>query len=156
MLGVAFMAGTLVLTATISRTFDGLLADGYAGTDAYVRSTSEVDATYGLQRPRLDASLVDDIASVDGVAAVEGKVSGYAQLVDAAGEPIGDPGQGAPTFGESWTSVDELNPYHVVEGHAPETADEIVVDRHSARTGDLHVGDRVTVLTKQGPGEFTV
>ena len=44
MLGVAFMAGTLVLTATISKTFDGLFADGYAGTDAYVRGTSQIDA----------------------------------------------------------------------------------------------------------------
>ena len=39
MLGVAFMAGTMVLTATISKTFDGLFADGYAGTDAYVRGS---------------------------------------------------------------------------------------------------------------------
>jgi putative ABC transport system permease protein len=156
MLGVAFMAGTLVLTATISRTFDGLFADGYAGTDAYVRAASEVDADFALQRPRLDDALVDDIASVDGVAAAEGKVSGYAQLVDADGEPIGDPGQAAPTFGESWMSVDELNPYRLADGHAPSAADEIVIDRHSASTGDLHVGDRVTVLTKHGADPFTI
>ncbi|HZY07429.1 MAG TPA: hypothetical protein VFE69_06770, partial [Ilumatobacteraceae bacterium] len=43
MLGVAFMAGTLVLTATISKTFDGLFSEGYAGTDAYVRATSQID-----------------------------------------------------------------------------------------------------------------
>ena len=33
LLGVAFMAGTLVLTATIGSTFDGLYADINAGTD---------------------------------------------------------------------------------------------------------------------------
>jgi len=32
LIGVAFMAGTLVLTATISKTFDGLFTDSYAGT----------------------------------------------------------------------------------------------------------------------------
>jgi len=156
MLGVAFMAGTLVLTSTISRTFDGLFADGYAGTDAYVRGTSEIDPEFGAQRPRLDASIVDSIQRVDGVAAAEAKVSGYAQLVDAAGKPVGDPGQGAPTFGESWMTVPELNPYRIAEGHAPTNADEIVIDRHSAKTGGIHVGDVTTVLTKHGSDRFTV
>ena len=156
MLGVAFMAGTLVLTATISKTFDGLFADGYAGTDAYVRGTSEIDAEFGAQRPRLDASIIDTIKQVDGVAAAEGKVSGYAQLVDDSGEPVGDPGQGAPTFGESWSTVTELNPYRIAEGRAPSRPDEVVIDRHSAKTGNIHVGDATTVLTKRGAQQFTV
>ncbi len=40
-LGVAFMAGSLILTDTIARTFDALFADVYAGTDAYVRPNPE-------------------------------------------------------------------------------------------------------------------
>jgi putative ABC transport system permease protein len=156
MLGVAFMAGTLVLTSTISKTFDGLFTDGYAGTDAYVRSTSEINPEFGMQRPRLDASIVDTISHVDGVAAAEAKVSGYAQLVDADGKPVGDPGQGAPTFGETWMTVAELNPYRIAEGHPPTGPDEIVIDRHSAKTGDIHIGDVATVLTKQGADPFTV
>ena len=119
MLGVAFMAGTLVLTATISKTFDGLFADGYAGTDAYVRGTSEIDAEFGAQRPRLDASIVDTIAQVDGVAAAEAKVRGYAQLVDDDGKPVGDPGQGAPTFGESWIDRCRAQPVPHRRGSRP-------------------------------------
>ena len=61
MLGVAFMAGTLVLTATISKTFEGLFTDGYAGTDAYVRGTSEINGEFGAQRPRIDASMVSPL-----------------------------------------------------------------------------------------------
>ncbi len=156
MLGVAFMAGTLVLTATITKTFDGLFTDGYAGTDAYVRGTSEIDPEFGAQRPRLDASIVDTIQHVDGVAAAEAKVTGYAQLVDADGKPVGDPGQGAPTFGETWMTVAELNPYRIAEGHAPSRPDEIVIDRHSAKTADIHVGDTATVLTKPAARQFTV
>jgi putative ABC transport system permease protein len=34
LLGVAFMAGTLVLTDTIGKTFDKLFADVNSGTDA--------------------------------------------------------------------------------------------------------------------------
>ena len=156
MLGVAFMAGTLVLTATISKTFDGLFADGYAGTDAYVRGTSELNPEFGGQRPRLDASIIDTIQHVDGVAAAEGTVSGYAQLVDSTGNPVGDPGQGAPTFGETWMTVAELNPYRIAVGHAPSRPDDIVIDRHSARTAGIHVGDLATVLTKTGSKQFTV
>jgi len=60
MLGVAFMAGTLVLTDTMNRTFDGLLSNAYAGTDAYVRGVSELDAGTG-QAPRLDQSVVESL-----------------------------------------------------------------------------------------------
>ena len=38
MLGVAFLAGTLVFTDTIGRTFDDLFAGIYAETDTYVRA----------------------------------------------------------------------------------------------------------------------
>ena len=99
---------------------------------------------------------IDTIQHVDGVAAAEGKVSGYAQLVDSTGKPVGDPGQGAPTFGETWMTVAELNPYRIAEGHAPSRPDEIVIDRHSAKTAGIHVGDVATVLTKAGSQQFTV
>ena len=57
LLGVAFMAGTLVLTDTIGKTFDELFADVYEGTDAYVRGEVAFENdVVGDQRARLDAS----------------------------------------------------------------------------------------------------
>ena len=99
MLGVAFMAGTLVLTDTVGRSFDDLLTTANAGVDVAVRGREQVagDAMSG-QRPGLDQDLVAAVAAVDGVAAAEGYVEGYAQIVGSDGEPIGDPGAGAPTF----------------------------------------------------------
>ena len=44
LLGVAFMAGTLVLTDTIGQTFDDLFADVNSGTDAYVRGEAAFEA----------------------------------------------------------------------------------------------------------------
>src|SRR6201746_2614928 len=81
MLGVAFMAGTLVLTDTMNRTFDSLLSDAYSGTDAYVRGVSELD-TDAAQAPRLDESVVDAVAHTPGVGASVGFITGYSQLVD--------------------------------------------------------------------------
>ena len=46
-LGVAFMAGTLVLTATMRKTFDNLFADVYQGTDAVVRAKAAFEGPPG-------------------------------------------------------------------------------------------------------------
>ena len=51
LLGVAFMAGTMVFTDTIGATFDSVLADADEGVDAYVRSPSEIDLGYGEAGP---------------------------------------------------------------------------------------------------------
>src|SRR5215218_1293505 len=118
MLGVAFMSGTMVLTDTISRTFDNLFADVNRGTDAYVRSRQSISrSTFGgpasEQRGRVPASLVPEIDSVDGVQASEGNLQFYAQLVDKKGDAIGSPGQGPPTFGFNWVPNRRLEPYRI-------------------------------------------
>src|SRR5207253_4667787 len=63
LLGVAFMAGTLVLTATVGRTFDNLFASVYAHTDAVVRAHSTFSQQGQAQRGRVDASLVQAVAA---------------------------------------------------------------------------------------------
>ena len=57
LLGVSFMAGTLILTDTIGRTFDGLFADIYRGTSAVVRAPEAFDESpsFTAQRPLIDA-----------------------------------------------------------------------------------------------------
>src|SRR5512132_3947416 len=104
MLGVAFIAGTLVLTDTITKTFDDLFTDALADTDAMVRAKASFDDPngFGELRGRIDASLLDEVAAVDGVAAASGDVWGFAQVVDKQGEPVGNPGAGPPTFGVNW------------------------------------------------------
>jgi putative ABC transport system permease protein len=68
MLGVAFMAGTLVLTDTIGETFDGLFDEANAGTSAVVRSDSTISGERSAaQRARLDQSAVAQVATVPGV-----------------------------------------------------------------------------------------
>ena len=151
LLGVAFMSGTLVLTDTIGKTFDGLLAELNEGTDVHIRSSSTTDSEQlGEQRARLDTSLIDTIAGVDGVKAAEGSIEGYAQLVDHDGEPMGNPEMGAPTVGTNWFIDQDLNPTEVDEGRAPAAAGEVVIDRKSADTGGFEIGEQLTVLTPTG------
>jgi putative ABC transport system permease protein len=152
MLGVAFTAGTLVLTDTVTRTFDSLFADIYKGTDVVVRGQQQFEGpnNSGAQRPRVPASLLDTVRRVDGVKAVDGSVLGYARLVDKRGKAMGDPASGAPTLGYGWSHVTALNPFTLSRGRAPEAADEVVIDAKSAKDGPFSLGDTATVLV-QGP-----
>jgi len=156
--GVAFLAGTMMLSDTIGKTFDDLFADVYRDTDAVVRSSSVVEGEFGSDdiRGRIPASLVDEVKDVDGVAEAEGGTQGYAQIVGTNGDVVGNPGMGPPTFGGRWSEIDELNPFNLVEGEPPAADDEVVIDRRSADKGDISVGDRIQVLTKDGPIEVTV
>ena len=151
LLGVAFMAGSLILTDTIGKTFDDLFTDLNAGTDAYVRGKTTIDSDIGgATRNRLDTGVLGIVRGVDGVAAAEPSIQGYAQIVGKDGEAIGNPGRGSPTLGGNWTDNDDLNPLDVVEGRGPRTPDEVVIDKMSADKGDLSVGDTATVLVKTG------
>lgn len=82
-LGVAFIGGTLVLTDTVTRTFDNLFATVYKGTDAMVRGQVVFNGpqTTGEQRPRVDASLIATVERVPGVSIAQGMVLGYTRLV---------------------------------------------------------------------------
>jgi putative ABC transport system permease protein len=153
-LGVAFMAGTLVLTDTITKTFNGMFAEANKGTSALVRSTAKVDGEFTTVRSSLDASLLSTVAAVDGVAAVTPDIQGYAQLIDGNGKALGNPSMGAPTYGQNWKGDSALNPYRIVDGSAPVADDEIVIDQHSAGAGHFAIGQQITVLTKDAPRSF--
>jgi putative ABC transport system permease protein len=160
-LGVAFMAGTLVLTDTVGKTFNDLFSDIYRDTDAVVRSSQTIDSQAGggggfQQRANVPETLLPTVRSAPGVAAADGNVSGYAQFVDKQGKAIGDPGRGAPTFGGNWGTVPQLNPYHLVTGGPPTQADQVVMDKSSADKAGYVLNDQVKVLTQSGSSEFTL
>ena len=159
LLGVAFMAGTFVFTDTIKHTFDGLFNDVYRNTSAVVRAKQPFTpgANFSNQRRLIDADLVTKVWQVPGVTDISVGVEGYAQLVGRDGDAIGNPAAGAPTLGEAWTSgADRMEPYRFAEGRPPRTHNEVAIDKHSADVGNLEVGDRVTVLTKRQPREYTI
>ena len=152
-LGVAFLAGTLVLGDTLRNNFDNLFADVNAGTDVVVRNATDLGIEADEPRGLIDRSLVDRIVAVDGVAAAEPQVQGLGQLLGADGDAVG--GGGPPQLAGSWTTDEDLNPYRLVEGMAPEADDEVVINRGAADDGGLQIGDRTTVLTPE-PVDVTI
>jgi putative ABC transport system permease protein len=143
-LGIAFLTATLVLGDSMRAGFRSAFTEANAGTDVVVRSASEVGGEDSV-RGFIDAGLVDTIARADGVAKAVPSIEGVATIIGSDGERIG--GNGPPSVATNWIDDPTLNPYRLAEGRAPAAADEVVVDRGAADDGDLHVGDRTTVLT---------
>jgi putative ABC transport system permease protein len=154
LLGVAFMAGTFVLTDTIQKTFHDLFGSVYVHTDAVVRGPAAA-GTSGLeaQRPPVDAATVRTVNGVAGVRAAEGNVMGYAQLVDKQGKAIGT---AQSAYGFNWNRVAGLNPFTLVAGRAPQADDEVAVNKAAADEGGFVVGDTATVLVQAGPQRLRV
>ena len=153
-LGVAFLAGTLILTDTIRGTFDTLLADADEGTDAYIRASSPLDMGYGDSGRPLDATLIDTVRGIDGVAAATVQVSGYAQVLDPDGKAVGTAQTGV--LGMNWVTVPALNPFTIDSGRPPHGPHEIAIDKHSATIAGLDIGDRTTVLSGGMPRPATI
>ena len=154
-LGVAFVAGTFVLTDTINKTFDTLVTEISAGTDITVRSESGFgdDANLDVSRNTIPASLLAAVRAVPGVAAADGTVSGLAQFIDEQGKAVAT--TGAPTLGFNWTEPG-LSPLTLRSGREPQRSGEVVVDAVTAREHDFALGDRIKILFRGPTEEFTV
>jgi putative ABC transport system permease protein len=156
-LGVAFTAGTLTFNDTIARTFDNLMGEIYAGTDVVVRGQEQFEGPMGsgAQRASVDASLVDRIAQLEEVDAVEGGATGYARITDGT-QALGNPANGAPTLGLTWSADDRINPLVVTDGREPRAGDEVVIDAPSAKKAGIALGETATIVVTSGPVEKTV
>ena len=157
-LGVAFLSGTLILTDTMKVAFDQLFGKVSSGTDAVVRQEAAYDQSAGisLARAPLPASLLDAVKNVEGVAAAEGAVSGYALLTDTKGRAVLTDG-GASTMGYSMPRDTALRgDLNLRSGHAPRGPHEVAIDASSAEDHDIILGSQIKILFR-GPTEtFTV
>jgi putative ABC transport system permease protein len=143
-LGVAFLSGTSVLSDTLRSSIDAFFVDATAGSDVIVRNATEVSDDADARRGPIPGSIVERVRAVDGVAAAEPVIEGFGQIVDRHGEALETNG---PPHAGSWTADRDLNAWRIAEGRAPRALDEVAIDRGAATSADLHVGDRITVLT---------
>jgi putative ABC transport system permease protein len=157
-LGVAFLAGTLILTDTMQLAFDQLFGKVSAGTDAVVRTHASYDQSAGvsLERAPIAAGILDRVRKVDGVRAAEGSVTGYALLTDNNGRAILTKG-GAPTQGYSLSADKKLRgEVNIRSGHAPTGPGQVAIDATSAEKHHIALGSQIKILFR-GPTEtFTV
>ncbi len=157
-LGVAFLAGTLVLTDTMGLAFEQLFGKVSSGTDAVVRAEAPYTSTDGVgtSRGTIPATALDTVKKVDGVRAAEGSVTGYALLTDNDGKAI-LPSGGAPTQGYSMPTDKQLRgDVQLRSGSAPDAAGEVAIDATSAEEHHIALGSTIKVLFQGPTQKFTV
>ena len=157
-LGVAFLAGTFILTDTMKLAFDQLFGKIDSGTDAVVRTATAFDESEGisLSRGPIAASVLDRVRAVPGVRAAEGSVTGYALLTDTHGRAVLTNG-GAPTQGYSMADdVTLRGDVKIRTGHAPRGAGEVAIDATSAEQHHIALGSSINVLFRGPTQRFTV
>ncbi|GAA3242991.1 hypothetical protein GCM10020256_67320 [Streptomyces thermocoprophilus] len=151
-LSVAFVAGSLIFSDTVSRTFDRLFASTAADVTVEPKDDLSSQLPSGAVRT-LPASLAARIAAVDGVASAHADVSvDDITLVDSRNRLVGST-TGAPTIARDWHPTDR-SPVRLTSGHAPHGDGEALLDADTAGKKHLRIGDTLTVLAR--PGSFRV
>lgn len=146
-LGVAFVAGSFILTDTIERSFVGVIDQIAGGIDLQLRpegASADFEAGFSQERATVPAGLLSEVRAVDGLAFADPVVSGQAQVIDADGQPIG--GMGPPTLGYNAPTVDGFAGIEVRQGRLPTAAGEVALDAFTVRTQQLEVGSTITIL----------
>ncbi|WP_333774465.1 ABC transporter permease [Streptomyces sp. IBSBF 3136] len=151
-LSVAFVAGSLIFSDTVARTFDRLFASTSADVTVEPKEDLRSRAPSGAVRT-VPAALRDRVAKVDGVAAAHADVSvPYVVVVDRHDRSVG-PTSGAPTIATSWY-VTRRSPVKLTSGHAPHGAGEALLDADTAGKKHVRIGDTLAVQAQ--PGTFRV
>lgn len=152
-LGVSFMAGTMVLTETMGATFDDMFETANSGVDIIIQQPDAVSDGNVESRARLPESVVARVESVSGVAVAAGSIFGFAQLVldDGTTTALGGLGQ---CIGINWIDDDSLNPFVIASGRAPVEDDEVVLDQTTVDSEGWDLGRQVTVVAGGEPVRF--
>ena len=121
------ISGTFVLTDSIDKAFNSIFTEVRQGSDFVISGKAATSTNSGSFAPTLEASLLDKVKAVPGVAAAEGSVSGEAQLIGSNGKAIVF--GGAPNLGFSVSPQDSrFSALTLVSGSWPHGR-EVVVDR---------------------------
>lgn len=145
MLGVAFVAGTLVFTNTISDAYQKSSQKGYEGVDvAIAPDKKDDDAANPGDAPRLSQQLLNQAGKAAGAASAYGVVDGYSAVADKKGDLIG--GGFSNRGGNYYPGPDGKDSrYTMTEGRAPKAIGEVALDSRTAERGHYKAGDSVRV-----------
>ncbi|MFC9229146.1 ABC transporter permease [Streptomyces decoyicus] len=153
LLGVAFVAGTLIFSDTVGEAIKKASTKNLKGVAVSVQAVSDDNAPPtgkdGKRTTLLDDKVVDKIRALPGVQSVRRNVAGTATLAGPDGIPIGNGWQNIATnFQPDKDGYDER--YPLMEGRGPAAGNEIALDEATAKAAGHKVGDSVRFAT-DGP-----
>jgi putative ABC transport system permease protein len=146
LLGVAFIAGSYVLTDTINKSFDEIFDVAYAGTDVAI-SSSTTGQGDNPSPPPFPERYLDTVRKVDGVEKAAGGIFSVGRFVDEKGDQLSS--SFAPEFISS-TAPKPFDTLTYTEGHPPRAADETSLDESTADRENLGIGDTLRIAAEAG------
>ena len=147
-LGTAFIAGSMMFTNMLERTFDSAVATQYTGADVVVgpgddastltqAEADEVAATEGVQRVNVSAQVTVVAATMDEEAIQTRQGSATVSIYYGPDEVVGE----AP---------------EIVEGTAPSTDAETILNRAGAEFYGIELGQELIVVDTSGRHTYRV
>ncbi len=149
-LGVAFVAGSYVLTDTIFAAFDEIFDQSLSGTSVVVTAENPVKQENG-ETPTVGASLLPTVQKTRGVRLAAGAIFTPGGFFDEDGEKIGN--KFAPKFISS-TLPDGLESLNYVEGHRPRGPREASIDKAAAESSGLQLGRTIELIGQGAARRF--
>lgn len=150
-IGIAFLGSGLMLTDAMR---SGLTADveaQYRSLDLAILPTQTTEFGGDAGLASVSPEILELVRNTDGVAAAAGEIQASATVKRSDGTTANLRSQG-----RAWIDDDQLNPMHLVEGHAPAGEDEVVLDLKLADEAGAAVGDEVELQTPIGAHRATV
>jgi putative ABC transport system permease protein len=141
-IGVAFVAGSYVLTDTIFAAFDEIFTESLKGTSVVITAKNPVEQENG-EVPTISASLLPKVQRTAGVKLAAGSIFTPGGFFDAKGDAIGT--KFAPKFISS-NLPGGLESLTYVEGHAPRGPAETSIDEAAAESSGLKLGERIRIV----------
>src|SRR5699024_1125999 len=130
-IGVAFVAGSLVFTDTMAKSFDSVIKGGTP--DVVVRPAgagSWDDASARVDTRTISAGTLKKRSTAEGAARADGSIESMSLfVVGEDGKLVG--GTGAPTISYNYNDAPSITgepAISIVDGHAPHGQDQVMLD----------------------------
>jgi putative ABC transport system permease protein len=149
-IGVAFVAGSFVLTDTIFAAFDEIFSDSLKGTSVVVTAENPVEQENG-ETPTISATLLPKVKSVAGVRLAAGAIFTPGGFFDSHGDKIGN--KFAPKFISSHLP-DGLESLTYVDGHPPRGPTEASLDEAGAESSGIELGEKIRLIGQGSARSF--
>ena len=149
-IGVAFVAGSYVLTDTIFAAFDEIFTDSLKGTSVVVTAKNPVEQENG-EIPTIPASLLPKVQKTAGVKLAAGAIFTPGGFFDAEGEKIGN--KFAPKFISSHLP-NGLESLTYVDGHPPRGPHEASLDEAAAEESGIELGEPIRLIGQGSARSF--
>jgi putative ABC transport system permease protein len=149
-IGVAFVAGSYVLTDTIFAAFDEIFSESLKGTAVVITAENPVKQENG-ETPTISASLLPRVQGTAGVKQAAGAIFSPGGFFDAEGNKIGS--KFSPKFISS-ELPGGLESLTYIEGRRPRGPTEVSIDKAAAESSDLKLGERIKLIGQGSARSF--